>query len=283
MFIFHWCDTVIDLQGTVGGLGFVETEDRLFRPKRSFFEVQSYINGLRGLPNYLVARDTFANSTARPVGGPINGTQSEVGGRVWGAISTVVMGTSEVTTSIGGSQEHEAGIPFNPPVDPAKPVNSVEADLIVPGSDWIGLGFSLSSTGGYWGHGQLWAHLGPSGTYTIYADALNHNLRTGTIPGFKPQGLNHLLVRHNRAENTASVVINGSTVLFERDLDDPPVSFVPSLAFAGFHIQTAAGSGAGEARVDNLRVHSGPETWIFFDGFETANLSGWSSACPPDC
>lgn len=174
-------------------------------------------------------------------------------------------------------------MPFNPPVDPAKPVNTVEADVIVTGSDWIGIGFSLSATGGYWGHGQVWAHVGPSGTYTVYADGLAHNLKTGTIPGFQPQGLNHVLIRHNRTTNTLSVVINGSIVLFERDLDDPPVSFTPSLAFAGFHAQTAAGSAAGLAKVDNFRVFSMPDTWIFFDGFESGDTLGWSTTCPPDC
>lgn len=283
MFLFQWADAVIDTQGTVAAWGFVETEARLYRPKRSFFEVQDYINGLKSVPNYLVIRDTFANSTARPVAGSLNGTSSEAGGRTWGAVSTVVMGTSEVTTSIGGSQEHEAGVPFNPPVDPAKPVNTVEADVIVTGSDWIGIGFSLSATGGYWGHGQVWAHVGPSGTYTVYADGLAHNLKTGTIPGFQPQGLNHVLIRHNRTTNTLSVVINGSIVLFERDLDDPPVSFTPSLAFAGFHAQTAAGSAAGLAKVDNFRVFSMPDTWIFFDGFESGDTLGWSTTCPPDC
>lgn len=61
------------------------------------------------------------------------------------------------------------------------------------------------------------------------------------------------------------------------------LSFTPSLAFASVHIQTSAGSAAGQAKVDNFRVLSLPLHEIFEDGFESGNTSSWSAVCPASC
>lgn len=279
LFLHQWAD-VASASGLGGGWGLVESAARHHRPKRSFFEVQDYIASLKGLPNHLVIRDTFANSPARPVAGALSGTATEVGGRTWGAAATAVLGTSEVTTATGGAGAHVAGVPFAPPPDPARPLQVVEADLIVTGAEWVGLGFSLSATGGYWSHGQLWARLRPDGTYAIHADGLTHELQSGAIPGFRPAGLNHVQLRYDRTANRLSVALNGTDVLSGRRLGDPPVAFTPSLAFAGFQIQTAPGTPAGQARVDNFRVFSRPDSGLFTDGFETGDLSRWSDRRP---
>ena len=270
-YIFHWADG--------GGYGLVESSLTNFRPKRSYFEVQDYTNSLLGVPNYLVIRDTLAsNTTNRSVGSPLNGTTSEVGGKTWSTNTTLVFGANEITTSTGGDTAHVGGVSFNPPLDPAKPVNLVEADFIVNGTVWSAVGFSQSATGGYWGHGQAWVHIGPSGDYAVYADGLTHLLRVGDVPNFSPNGLNRVRVHHNRTENKLSVVINSQLVLVPYDLD--ALSYTPGLSHAGVHVQTASGTGGGLASFDNFRVFSMPEYIIFADDFEVGTTANWSSTVP---
>lgn len=216
MFVFQWADG-----HPVGGRGWglVETELRLYRPKRSFWEVGDHVLTVLGLPNRTVIRDSFANNTSpRPVGAPLSGTQTERGARTWSAVSTVVLGTSEVTTSVGGSTAHPAGVPFNPPADPNLSENVVEADLILAGTDWIAVGFSLSGTSGFWGDGQVWATLSENGGWAALAHGLTHLIGTGQAPEMIPGGLNKLSVHHDRNTNEVSVNVNGNRVLNDFDL-----------------------------------------------------------------
>lgn len=277
-FIFQWDDGVPPPPNQ--GWGLVESHLGSYRPKRSFFEVQDYAASLQGIANFTVLRDTFAtNIGSRPVGSPLNGTASEVGSRTWGANPTLVFGANEVTTSTGGLNPHVGGISYNPPIDAAKPKNAVEADFIVTGSNWVGLGFSLSDQGGLWGDGQVWAHIRPTGSYTIYASGIDHLIATGTCPVFHSSSLNRLRIEHNRPDNLLSVLVNEAPVLQRFDLDS--IGFAPSLAFATAHIQTATGSSAGQTKMDNFRVFSLPDL-PFSDGFESGSTAAWSFACAGD-
>lgn len=255
MFLFQWKDNDCPTGPGCEGWGIIENAQQLRSPKRSFWQIQDYALALQGSSSYTMIRDTFANSTSRPVGSQLNAQTTEMGSKAWSANPTVVLGTSEVTTSIGGSAAHIAGVPFAPPVNPSRPVNKVEADVVVTGTDWIALGFNPTATGGFWG-AEAWVHLGPGGHYSVYVNGVQNHLATGTAPIFYPTGLNHLMVKHQRSLNELTVEINGFAVLLNRDLDVIP--FVPSLAYAGFHIQTQSGSEAGKAIIDSFRVLSTP-------------------------
>lgn len=277
-FIFQWDDGVPPPPNQ--GWGLVESALGSNRPKRSFFEVQDYSALLQGTDNPTVARDTFANAPAsRPPGAPLGGTLSELGTKTWSADPTLVFAQNEVTTSTGDLGPHVGGIAFAPPLDTARPKNAVEADFILTGTNWIGLGFSLSAQGGLWGDGQVWALIRPTGSYTIYANGLDHLIAGGTCPVFHATSLNKLRVEHNRPDNLLSVFVNQVPVLLRFDLDSIPLE--PSLAFASAHIQTAPGSAAGQARMDNFRVFSQPDL-PFSNGFESGNTGSWSFVCASD-
>ncbi len=159
-------------------------------------------------------------------------------------------------------------------------MHTIEADLIVVGTEWIGIGFSLSATGGYRGHGQVWTLLKPTGHWSALANGLQHVLGTGQARTFSPTGLNRVALHLDRVQNEVWIEINGETVLAGFPLND--LRFSPSLAFAGVHIQTAAGSPGGQATVDNFRILSGPGI-AFSDGFVTGTLTGWSTVCSNGC
>ncbi len=277
MFVFHWADGQAVFGGA--GYGFVENDLRLYRKKRSYWEVSDYTLSLSGVPNRTVTRDSFANNTGpRAVGAPVSGTQSEFGARTWAATGTLVFGTCELTTSIGGDVTHAGGVPFAPPVNPALPIHAIESDLVLDGTKWIGMGFSPDAAGGLWSSGTVWVLVRPTGEWSAHANGLQMTVGSGVAPTFSPSGLNHVELRYNRTTNQVRVNVNANTVLPDYQLG----SFVPSLAFADVHVQTAPGSAPGQARVDSFRVLSLPvilENPLFADGFETGNTSVWSSTC----
>jgi len=275
VFLFQWADG----DPTVGGRswGLVERAARGHRPKRSFWAVQDYALALSGQPNRTVLRDSFANDTAgRTIGSPVSGTTSEVGLVAWVADASLVFGSSELTTLTGGDASHVGGLAFGPGSGSGD-VHLVEADLLLDGVEWVAVGFSTSASGGYWTDGQVWAHLGPDGTWAAYADGLQHLLAAGSAAVVDPPRLNSLGVLYDSASNSLRVLVNGLEVMPEYLLGG--LGFAPGLAYAGIQVKTASGSPGGRVGVDNFRVLSTPTSDnIFADGFEAGDLSAWSSS-----
>jgi hypothetical protein len=190
-----------------------------------------------GEPGPQVAiQDGFTNrSPDRDPGDPLTGTVAEVGGTTWSALS--------------GAISQVGGVPFTPPAG----VSSVEADVVMAGSEWVGIGFSNRDRGGYWTHGQAWMLLRPGGGFTVFGNGTQQVLLRGRVqdylPNFNPAAWNRLRIDYDRARNAVSAWINGVLVVDQRAL-----SFTPNIQHAGFHLYNLATGTQGQMKLDNFVV-----------------------------
>ncbi len=183
-------------------------------------------------PAAVLISDGFTGS------GALHGRLTDVGGVTWTARSGAVLSGGTVTDGAA-----IAGLPLALPSFPG--LLTLEADVAPAGSEWAGIGFANQPTTAYWSAGQLWVLLRPAGTYTVFANGTAIQLATGTIPGAPISGFHHVELRLDRAANTATVLLNGVTVLTGQ-----PLGFTPAISHAGFHLYRA-----NEAvRLDNFEV-----------------------------
>jgi hypothetical protein len=199
-----------------------------------------------------VISDAFTNrSPDREVGDPLHGTATELGNRNWEANLSVVFGAN-VITNTSTSNSHVAGVKFDSTDYAANPIAIVEALVKVAGSEWIGVGFSRSATGGYWGHGQVWILLKKNGLTEIWANGTQHYLGGPQAPVFYPTGFNKMKVEYDAHSNTFSAWVNDVKLLDLYDLNLK--GFKPLITHAGFHMYNGSLGTQGQMKVDNFSV-----------------------------
>jgi hypothetical protein len=203
----------------------------------------------------IIISDAFTNkSPNRDVGDPLNGTPTEVGGKIWAANPQAVFGYGHITVANPAlNDSYIGGFPFTIPAD--NPLATVEADVDVRGSNWIAVGFSYSAMGGYWGHAQLCILLHPSGLAEVFANATNNLLSRQPAPVFYAAGFNKLKLEYNASAKTVSAWVNGNIVLNRYYLNIP--NFSPNIQYAGFHVWNDNNAATlPQMKVDNFAASS---------------------------
>jgi serine protease len=174
-------------------------------------------------------------------GGALHGRTAEVGGVAWTARPSARVNSGRVIDGLA-----LGGMPFVPSNLQGSPTVAVSADVDPSVSAWVGVGFASQATTAYWSAGQLWALLRPEGTYAIHANGTAIVLASGTIPGTATNGFHHVEIRYHTSSNTATVLLNGVTVVAAKAL-----GFTPNIQYSGFHMHNAA---EGGGKLDNFKI-----------------------------
>ena len=188
--------------------------------------------------------------------GALDGTITETGATTWTARQGARTGAGRVIDSAA-----IGGVPLDPSFFSGGASVAVSARIAPTLTEWVGAGFAASPYQAYWGAGQFWVLLRPSGTYAIHANGTASNLGSGSIPGSPVGGYHEVEVRYDSAANSGSVLINGVQVLTGQ-----PLGFTPALDFAGFHMHGAAEGGGKVDDFEVVRV-SAPSQVLVADGF----------------
>jgi len=219
--------------------------------------------------------DRFRNTADRQDGSLLSNSNIELGSGTWSAATSLALLDGAVV-NMGPSINPVAVLPFVG-ADPYETFYSVEADVIVEDSEWIGIGFSNSSTLTFSVSGQVWALVRPNGAWVVRtADPIAPILAQGNILGYDPGQSHRLRLTFDKERSEASLSVDGVEVF-------PPGAFatVPALEYVGFQIkQPSTASFPNQSRVDNFVVKLGGEISIFSDGFESGDTAAWSTAAP---
>ena len=204
-----------------------------------------------------VVADFFANVGAnREVGDPLSGTFTEVGSKPWTATSSTGFGNGWITNRVTGTSSASltGGVPFQLSEHPTRRYFTVAATVDPTGSDWAGLGFSTSSTGGYWTDARVWAYLRPTGNLQVRASGTSHLVYSGFPSSFR-SGRNSLRLQYDKVDNRVDLWLNEVPVtLANPDLDTFGFHPAGAIAWAGFHIYKAGGHGLNAAALDDFRL-----------------------------
>jgi serine protease len=181
----------------------------------------------------IVLSDTFTGN------GSLNGRPVEVGGVNWIARPGAVLSGSRVLDSAA-----IGGVPISVTVGTSG-VLTFQADVNPNVSDWVGTGFARSATQPYWGWGELWILVKPTGKYTAFAQGTSSVLGSGTIPGTATNGYHQVEIHYTPSTRLATFFLNGTQVVSQ------VLASAPDIQYAGFHMYVAA---EGGARLDNFEV-----------------------------
>lgn len=171
-------------------------------------------------------------------------------------------------TNNGGKASPAAGIPFNTATF-SENLFTVEADVTVEGSEWVGIGFSADPTLSYVNQGQIWAYISSTGKWVLRIDdPVTPKVAEGLIADFDPTISYRLRVGYNKAQGVISVKAGNAGITAEL-----PGGFVPNNQYVGFQLKTSSGA----TKLDNFKVilNEGPDGTILIDGFESGDLSNW--------
>ena len=202
--------------------------------------------------------DTFTNAKPhRMIGDPLNGLQTEVGGRTWSATAGAGFGTN-IFTNISTANSHIAGVAFLPSDYPDRTSVTVEAVVDPTDSNWMAVGLASSLPSDYGTYGQVWAQLRPNGRLFVKAKGAALTLYTGPVPdpAYTP-GFNHLKLEYNWAEHRVRVWLNGVPIALDTpDLDD--LGWTPTVTCAGLEAyRSSAYPSTGLVRIDDFKVTLG--------------------------
>lgn len=217
--------------------------------------------------------DSFESLGAiRRPGGQLAGTLTDLGQRTWEAGPTLVLSspTGKATNSTP-TGSHIGGVPFEPSEDPGHSP-SIEALLDTRGSGWVAVGFSSTPTAGLFSGGGVWVLLHASlDLVEVFENGLNH-LFSGPIPK-RNADLNFARLSLDESLEHITVDVNGTDILSAASLTS-----VPTIHGAGIHVLSPESGGTtGTAGVLDFVVN-GSAVFLFLDGFETSDLSRWSSS-----
>jgi len=236
-----------------------------------------------------LVEDRFSERGDRPPRGALAGTETEIGGRFWSTNGSdairVAAGegwASNWATPTGPDVRGEqiATIPFD--VDGLDGREfSIEADVVVGGSEWAAIGFTRLPITAFWnqaggGGAALWVLVHQLGTWSLFE--YDQQVASGAIPDFDVDVPYHVELVWERKYGKALVRVGDLGVVATH------YSAVDSseLNHAGFEFFDWSDSGySGETYIDNFSVDSVAP--LFFDSFESADTSAWSETCPPDC
>ncbi len=201
-------------------------------------------------------RDSFSGS------GALDGRLTEVGEQTWVSVQTpLVIGADSRLTADGSGT---GGVPFDP--DDTNRVVTLEADVDEDGASWVGVGFAENPQNGLKATGQLWVELS-GGSYTVWADVLEHSLASGSIPGVPGGGApSRVSLSFDPLENLVWASLNGTEVLAPTDLTLAPYQFDPMIGGATV---TFASATEDTTWVDNLQVVHPPT--VYRDTFSTTS------------
>ncbi|MDP0497784.1 MAG: hypothetical protein Q7Q73_16400 [Verrucomicrobiota bacterium JB024] len=127
----------------------------------------------------------------------------------------------------------------------------IQAEILPGGSDWVALALGGKWYTAFYDTAQLWVLLRPSGYYELHAKGSQLMLQEGQAPGYKSGQPSLVMLGYDKAANTATLCINGETVVDAQSLD--PAGFTPELGSAGFRINGPL-SGTATPRVDNFKL-----------------------------
>lgn len=215
------------------------------------------------LGDYLV--DELANvGPNRAAGAPLNGTASESGIAEWTAAASWIFGSDHVTTGSASTGSTVATIPFDSAQSPSA---RLQVDLDPTGSSWTGTGFSANNSGLF--GGEIWLQFDVLGRKVrLFADGTSHLVAQADIPSIG--NFHRLEMEHERIANTVSAWLDGRQIADSFDLDS--LGFIPDIRRAGFQIGYLDDPGP-----KILRFQVNQRATLFADGFESGDLSRWSS------
>ena len=218
----------------------------------------------------VIAFDSFANAGAeRQIGQRLDGVQVQQGHpplRSWGATASLVFGHSSVTALASENPEdHVASIPLLPGDTSTAPVLTVSAD-VVPGfvhrTDWVAIGFWKTPTGGFFGNGEIWMRLAPSGEVAVNVRGTDDVLVVGSCAqlgcDFYPGGPNRLTLEYDTENQRISAWVNGASVLALAPLPHPEIPL--ELNHAAFDIRDQGLPDV--ARIERFEVSTSEETAV---------------------
>ncbi len=189
----------------------------------------------------------------REVGDALNSTTTDLGNRTWTAATGFGMADGHVT-NLEGTASLVGGVAFGPS-DFSQRVATVQAVVDSSQSEWIGIGFSSSATGGYWADGQVWVFLRSNGGLRVRANGTSLVLHSETRAAWA--GGKHLLaLAYDRVDKTVRAWVDGEEILGFAVSDLDTVGFTPNILYAGVHAHggpTGYPSG-GRAVVDDFAV-----------------------------
>ncbi len=125
------------------------------------------------------------------------------------------------------------------PVSPFSKTITLQADLNVTQTPFVGLGFlSGSDPNGFWKNVQLWVSLWSKGKCVVMANGTKITLATVEAKeAFQAGQLNHLEISYHPEDNTVSVKLNGTSLVEKASLGE----FKPTITDAGFRFQEQVG------------------------------------------
>ena len=189
-----------------------------------------------------ILEDNLLPSAARPAGGTLGKADLAAGGGKWSANKEIVFRENGVTTSAPAS----ASIAF--PTTAGK--IRIEADVTPKGSAFVGLVLGRGDlTGTFWQNLSVMLIVWGDGRYNLFAAGKNQ-IETPEKGLVNPDGANHAELLLDTVARTATVRINGMTVLQDAPL--PKEVALDKVSAAGFHFQEPVT--AGQPVVSNFRL-----------------------------
>ena len=210
--------------------------------------------------------DRFSPRSGRQNPSALDGSLTEIGGKIWSASSGLEVRDGLLTS--GGQDNLIATLSFNPVEYGTNQQFSIEAEVDPTGSEWAAIGFA--QVGGFFGAGQIWMLLKPNGAYTVFANGTTTVLAQGIAPKFVAGGFNQVELVYSADHSTVSATINGEVVLGVIE-----TVFVPTITRAGLHLFDGIDV-PGVTAFSSFRLKVS-NSGLFSDGFEEGDPHRWSS------
>ncbi len=219
-----------------------------------------------------VVFDGFTINAQRPSGSVLTGQQVEIGGDrlKWVSLRTRLANNAVTNSSVTGN--FGASIPFN--LETASdPLNVYMAGLddlrikarvridrtevVGPGAQWMGIGFSNGTVSLTGGKGQVWTILRSSGRLDLFYNG-TIGLRVVTVPNFVPTVGHDLELRYRVSTQFAEVWLDGVRVI-----DPVMVPIRPQIKHAAFQV-LGNSMAINDQRLDSFEIEadalaSGPD------------------------
>ncbi|GBG06492.1 hypothetical protein PAT3040_01019 [Paenibacillus agaridevorans] len=204
-----------------------------------------------------------SSGSGRVANAPLNGAVTEAGARTWignGGFAFTESGGDSYATSIY-SLSATAFVPYIPGSSKA----SVKLEVKPAGAGWSAVGFS-GSNAPFPASGQLWALLGETGSYILYADGTANLLAQGTLTNFDAQRYTKLKVEYDAELEEVSLWADGIVLAEGVDLSVLG-SFEPDIQYAGFGTDTQTIGGTAFANFLVKEQAANVLPLVIFDSF----------------